>query len=152
MYCLFPPITVGLTRVGESMRNAHSSVHHSSSDAPDSGLHSIPLVDPDPDLRDTRRFLLAALNLPVEVVACSLEVFGLRPEPDYGLVVINLSVGLSEASHVATYVRYRWPNAKILLLGGSCESLDDPLYDDRVNPFSDSSASEDASKRLLAAA
>src|SRR5664280_2329778 len=152
MYCLFSPITVGLTRSGESMLNAHSSIHHSSSAAPDSGLHSILLVDHDRDLRGARQFLLAALNLPVEVVACSLEVFGLRPESDYGLVAINLSVGLSEASHVATYVRYRWPDAKILLLGEGCEGLDNPLYDDRVNPFSDSSASEDASKRLLAAA
>jgi hypothetical protein len=134
------------------MLNAHSSIHHSSSDAPGSGLHSSLLVDPDPDLRDTRRFLLAALNLPVEAVGCSSEVFGLIPESDYGLVAINLSVGLSEVSHVAAYVRQRWPDAKILLLGESCESLDDPLYDDRVNPFRDPSAFADASKRLLAAA
>ncbi|MDP9050849.1 MAG: hypothetical protein M3O31_09045 [Acidobacteriota bacterium] len=134
------------------MLNAHSSIDHSSSAALDGSLHSILLVDHDPDLGGTRQFLLAALNLPVEAVGCSLEVFGLRPESDYGLVAINLSVGLSEASHVATYVRYRWPDAKILLLGESCKSLDDPLYDDRVNPFCDPSALADASKRLLAAA
>src|SRR5665213_1799582 len=38
------------------MLNAHSSIHHSSSDAPSSGHYSILLVDPDPDLRDTRAF------------------------------------------------------------------------------------------------
>jgi hypothetical protein len=51
-----------------------------------SAPHTILLVDPDLELRDTRRFLLAALNLPVEAVRCSSEVFALTPESDYGLV------------------------------------------------------------------
>ena len=132
------------------MLKPHSSSDHSSSGVPNGGLHPILLVDPDPNLRDTRRFLLAGLQLPVEAVSSSSEVFGLVPESSYCLVAISLTAGLSEVSHVAAYVRQRWPDAKILLLGESCEDLDDPLYDDRVNPVNPSGFA-DASKRLLAA-
>lgn len=86
--------------------------------------------------------------MPVEAVGCSSEVFRLTPQSSYGLVAISLMAGLSEVSHVAAYVRHRWPDAKILLLGEICGSLDDPLYDD-INPSENPSDIAEVSKRLL---
>ena len=131
------------------MLKAHASIHNSSNDVQNSDVQPILLVDPDPDLRDTRRALLTGLHSPVEAVGTSLEVFRLTPESSYGLVAISLMAGLSEVSHVALYVRHRWPEAKILLLGEICGGLDDPLYDERVNPPCNPSDLAEVSKRLL---
>jgi len=131
------------------MLKAHASIHYLSDNTQNRDVHPILLVDPDPDLRDTRRILLTSLHSTVEAVGSSSEVFRLTPESDYGLVAISLTSGLSEVSHVAAYVRQRWPDAKILLIGEICGSLDDPLYDERVSPPCDPSDLEDASKRLL---
>ena len=139
----------GFTRAGESDLKAHASIQHSSNGTQSGGVRPILLVDPDPGLRETRRLLLTRIRSPVEAVGSSLEVFRLPPQSSYGLVAISLSAGLDEVSHVALYVRHRWPEAKIMLLGEISEGVDDPLYDERVDSPCNPWDLAEVSRRLL---
>lgn len=112
-------------------------------------LHSILLVDPDPELRESRRSLLSSIHLPTCAVSCSSEVFGMENEASYDLVAISMSAGANDVSYIAAYVRRRWPDAKILLLGDSCGDVDDPLYDEIVDPSFNPSGFTDVSRRLI---
>lgn len=110
---------------------------------------SVLFVDADPELRDSRRLLLSSLHLPVHTVESYAEVFQL-PEPShYNLVVLNIHPNERQASNVAEYVRRRWPQAKVLLLGDTCGSLPDPLYDDIVNPYCNPAGFVHSAQNLL---
>jgi hypothetical protein len=49
------------------------------------------------------------------------------------VAVIHQSVDACELRYAAEYIRRRWPDAVILVLGEQAEHLDDPLYDDKTS-------------------
>jgi hypothetical protein len=51
---------------------------------------------------------------------------------EFQVAVLNDANPARELRRRAQYIRRRWPNAAILLVGGSCEALEQPLYDERV--------------------
>jgi hypothetical protein len=50
------------------------------------------------------------------------------------LVILHNVFTLSELEDSSRFVRRRWPHARILLVHGKNELLDDALYDERVDP------------------
>jgi len=115
----------------------------------DSMAMSALLVDSDPELRDSRYLLSSSLHIPVHTVTSYAEVFLLTEPSCYNLVVLSTRPNDKQASYVAVFVRNRWPTAKILLLGENCGCLDDPMYDDIVNPRYNSAGLVQAAQRLL---
>lgn len=53
---------------------------------------------------------------------------------EFQVAVLNDANPAFELRRRAKYIRRRWPNAAILLVGGTSEPLEQPLYDERV-PF-----------------
>lgn len=89
-------------------------------------------VDPANLFRDVsllrpRAILLAARNY---WELCSL---GIKTE-FVSVAVLEISASDHDLRWKAEYIRRRWPDAQIILVGFSAEPLDDPLYDDRVLP------------------
>ena len=105
--------------------------------------------DPDPDLRDSRRLLLTSRHISVLAISSYAEVYQLPELGCYNLIVLSIRPNEIKACHVAEYARRRWPKARLLLLGDSCGSLDDPLYDEIVNPSGNPSGFIEAAERLL---
>ena len=110
---------------------------------------SVLLVDPDHDLRDSRRLLLSSRNISVITVSSYAEVYQLSEHGCYNLIVLSIRPNEVQACHVAEYARRCWPKARLLLLGDSCGCLDDPLYDEIVNPSGNPSGLIEAAERLL---
>ncbi len=107
------------------------------------------LVDPEPDLLDTRYRLLSSSHISVHAIGSYAEVYQL-PELDcYNLIVVSIRPNLLQACHVAEYARHRWPQAKLLLLGENCGCFEDHLYDEIVNPCGNPSGLIQAAERLL---
>jgi hypothetical protein len=50
------------------------------------------------------------------------------------VAVLEVSTSHGELLRKAEYVRRRWPDAPIVVVGSSAGPLEDPLYDDRVLP------------------
>jgi hypothetical protein len=48
------------------------------------------------------------------------------------VAVLHHSLALHELRSAAEYIRRRWPDAAILVIGEQAEQLDDPLYDDKT--------------------
>jgi hypothetical protein len=92
------------------------------------------LIDLEVELQESRLQILSFLHVAVHSVASYPEVFRLNPAINFNLVVLNIYPNDQRASHVAAYVRRRWPRAKILLLGTGSGCVEDPLYDDIVDP------------------
>jgi len=49
------------------------------------------------------------------------------------IAVLHHSFALHDLRRAAEYIRRRWPDAVILVVGEQAEQLDDPLYDDKTN-------------------
>jgi hypothetical protein len=49
------------------------------------------------------------------------------------VAVFHHSFALHDLRYGAEYIRRRWPNAVILVIGEQAEQLDDPLYDDKAS-------------------
>lgn len=102
--------------------------------ADDSSLRTALLVDSDSATSSTRVFLLSEFNVTVTPVTGYAEVFSTLEHCRYSLVAISMKAGFEEVRNTAVHVRKSWPDTKILLLGTSTLDLDDPLYDDIVDP------------------
>jgi DNA-binding NtrC family response regulator len=107
------------------------------------------LVDLEVELQESRLLLLSFLHVAVHSVASYAEVFRLNHAINFNLVVLNIYPNDQRASHVAAYVRRRWPRAKVLLLGTGCGCVEDPLYDDIVNPCCNPAELVQVAQRLL---
>jgi hypothetical protein len=117
---------------------------------PDTGdLGQALLVDLDYELRVSRLFLLTSLHVAVHSVTSYTEVFHLNDAMMFSLVILNIRPSDERASHVAAYVRRRWPSAKVLLLGTGCGCVEDPLYDDIVDPCCNPAGLIEVAQRLL---
>jgi hypothetical protein len=106
-------------------------------------------VDLEHKLRDSRLLLLSSPHLTVHFVASYSEVFQLNDSINFSLVVLDIYPNDERASHVAAYARRQWPSAKVLLLGTGCGCVEDPLYDDIVDPCCDPAAVVQVAQRLL---
>ncbi len=131
------------------MLNQNTSASNALTGSTGSLAMPVLLVDSDPELRDSRSFLLSALSIPVSVVGSYEELCSLPTTNSYNLVALTVRPDEKRASQIAEYVRRRWPKAKILLLGESCGCVEDPLYDDIVNPRYNPAALVQAAQRLL---
>jgi hypothetical protein len=49
------------------------------------------------------------------------------------VAVLHDSFAPRDLRYAAEYIRRRWPNAVILVIGKQVEQLDDPLYDDKAS-------------------
>jgi hypothetical protein len=107
------------------------------------------LVDFEHDVLDSRLLLLSSLNIAVHFVASYTEVFHLNDAIGFSLVVLNICPSDERASDIAAYVRRRWPRAKVLLLGTGCGCVEDPLYDDNVDPCCNPAGLLEVAQRLL---
>jgi len=114
-------------------------------------LSSILLVEPNPELRDSRRLLLGVLRHPVLAVSAYPEVCALPADSNCALVAIDITPNEQEAFRIATHARRTWPRAKILLLGHPSDDFDDPLYDDAVNPSCNPTGIVESAENLLRA-
>lgn len=74
----------------------------------------------------------------------------LHEEDAYALVILVLHPNARETPEVAHFVRHRWSAARILLLESESASIDDWLYDERVDPNPNPSTIRDAAIRLMA--
>jgi len=110
---------------------------------------SVLLVDPEPDLLDTGCRLISCSHISVHAIGNYAQIYQLLELDGYNLIVLSLRPNEIQACHVAEYARRRWPKAKLLLLGESCGCLDDPLYDEIVNPCGNSAGFIEAAERLL---
>jgi hypothetical protein len=107
------------------------------------------LVDLEVEVQESRLLLLAFLHVAVHSVASYPEVFRLKHAIDFNLVVLNIYPNDQRSSQVAAYVRRRWPRAKVLLLGTGCGCIEDPLYDDIVDPCCNPAGLLEVAQRLL---
>lgn len=111
------------------------------------GSVAILLIEEDDHLRESRRLLLSCVDAGVRVAdfrsAGQLHVLrGLK------LVVISVSDS-SGTEQVAFQSRHQWPEAKILLIGKSCQGLDDALYDEIIDPCCNPVGFVEISRRLI---
>jgi hypothetical protein len=113
------------------------------------GLNRALLVDLEYELRDSRLLLLSSLHVAVHSVTTYTEVFHLNDAISFSLVVFNICPSDERASDIAAYVRRRWPRAKVLLLGTGCGCVEDPLYDDNVDPCCNPAGLLEVAQRLL---
>lgn len=116
-----------------------------------SHLSSILLVEPDTDLRDSRRLLLSVLQHPVLAVSAFGELCKSPADSNCGLVAVGINAGEHEVLRIAVHTRRTWPNAKILLLGNLSGDFDDPLYDDAVSSSCNPSRIVESAGKLLRA-
>jgi hypothetical protein len=107
------------------------------------------LIESDPGLCESRRLLLASLGVPVHAVHSHLEVFQQAGGNRYNLIVLDVLRDPEHAPEIAEFARVNWPEAKILLLGPGCGSLDDWLYDDLVDPYCNPAGVIESAKDLL---
>jgi len=131
------------------MLNLNYSASSESKRLTDSTALSALLVDSDPEFRVSRYLLSSSLHIPVHTVSSYAEVIQLTEPSSFNLVVLSIRPNDRQASYVAVFVRNRWPRAKILLLGENCGCLDDPMYDDIVNPRCDPAEFVRTAQRLM---
>jgi hypothetical protein len=106
------------------------------------------LVDLVHELRDWRLLLFYSLHVGVHSVVSYAEVFHLNDAINFSLVVLNICPSDKRASDIASYVRRRWPRAKVLLIGTGCGCVEDPHYDDIVDPCCNPAALLEVVQRL----
>jgi CheY-like chemotaxis protein len=117
---------------------------------PSESATSVLLVDPEPGARDLNCRLLSYRQLSIHAVGSYAEVYQLPEHACYNLIVLDIRPNEVWACQVAEHARRRWPRAKLLLLGESCEYIDDPLYDEMVDPYGNTAGFIEAVERLLA--
>ncbi len=106
------------------------------------------LVEGEDDLRASRRLLLSCISADVRVLNPSKGRVDVEQSIPVGLVVIPVDAAC-RTEEIACLTRRQWPRAKILLLGKSCDDLQDALYDDIVDACSTPVSFVEVSRRLL---
>ena len=109
---------------------------------------TILLIEGDDELRESRLLLLSCISADVHIVNPVVAQVDLEPSNSVGLVVIPL-IAVSRTADIACLARRQWPRAKILLVGKSCEQLQDALYDEIVDACCNPVGFVEVSRRLL---
>jgi hypothetical protein len=94
------------------------------------------LVEHDEMLLGTRTMLLTDQHYGVFTARDYREVFAHAHVQEIAVVVISRAFILPELSAIAEFARKRWPRAGILVVGCGVPPLDDPLYDEHIDPDS----------------
>ena len=97
------------------------------------GATRILLVGAALSLYEFHLTLLRAIPAAVKTLASCVDIY-FHDEEAYALVILDLNRQSSEMAEAAQFVRHRWSAAKILLLESMSPSIDDWLYDERVDP------------------
>jgi hypothetical protein len=106
------------------------------------------LVDAALALHESHLSLLRAIPATVKTLTCCADMYVHR-EHDYVLVILVLPSESRETAEAAQFVRRRWSTARILLLEGEAATIDDWLYDERVDPRSHPATLREAAIRLM---
>lgn len=106
------------------------------------------LVDVARALHELHLALLRSIPAFVETLASYADMY-LHQEHGYALVILVLNSNSREMAEAAHFVRRRWTAARILLLGNESTTIDDWLYDERVEPHSHPATLREAAVRLL---
>jgi hypothetical protein len=112
-------------------------------------LPRILLVEEAHALRELHRWLLQSIPAVVETLACCADLYA-HQEPAYALVVLVLHSESREMARAAHFVRRRWSAARILLLESESATIDDWLYDERIDPRLQPTTLLEAAIRLMA--
>jgi hypothetical protein len=94
------------------------------------------LVEHDEMLLGTRTMLLTDQHYGVFTARDYREVFAHAHVQEFAVVVISRAFITPELSAIAEFARRRWPKAGILVVGHGVPPLEDPLYDEHVDPDS----------------
>ena len=97
------------------------------------------LVDPDQFFLTDRYRLLLRASEAVHAVAEPSTLYELQPPEEPFVAVLSRALGTFQLSAGTEYVRHRWPQARILIVGQAFRHLEDHLYDETVS----SSASDE---------
>ena len=90
------------------------------------------LVDPDPDLLETRKLLLSGCSDSV-LTACTFgDVFDLQHGDEPHIAILGEALGPIQLPAVAVFIRHQWPRTRILVVGQAASFLEDQLYDENV--------------------
>jgi hypothetical protein len=106
------------------------------------------LVDAVKALQESHLLLLRSTSAIVETLACCADMY-FHEGHGYALVILALHSESGETAEAAHFVRHRWSAARILLLEGESEIIDDWLYDERIDPHMHPAAVHDAVLRLM---
>jgi hypothetical protein len=63
----------------------------------------------------------------------SWDLFAFPQGVSLDVAVFHHTFALDDLRYSASYIRQRWPDAVILVIGEQAEQLDDPLYDDKTS-------------------
>ena len=94
------------------------------------------LVEHDEMLLGARTMLLTDQHYGVFTARDYREVFAHAHVQEIAVVVISRAFIVPELSAIAEFARKRWPRAGILVVGRGVPPLEDPLYDEHVDPDS----------------
>jgi hypothetical protein len=95
-------------------------------------------VEPDIEILQAKSLLLTQANYCVTQAASERELFTLRGQKAIALAILSDRLGQRLLGTVAETIRRQWPRTRILILGQVPTALDDPLYDEHLDRFSDS--------------
>jgi hypothetical protein len=106
------------------------------------------LVDAILALHESHLLLLRSIPAIVKILASCADMY-LHEENDYALVILILNSESRIAAEAAHFVRRRWVAARILLLEDGYTTIDDWLYDERVDPRVDPMTVLETAVRLM---
>jgi len=111
-------------------------------------LDRILLINAGLALGELHLALLRSIPAIVESLASCSDLY-LHEGRDYALVILVLRPKSKEAAEAAQFVRHRWSSARILLLETESSTIDDWLYDARIEPHVSPAAVREAAIRLM---
>lgn len=106
------------------------------------------LVSEAPIFLNLRALLLKSIPATVQCVESCHRLYG-DGGRSYALIILALKPDSGETTEVALFCRRQWSTAKILLLAREDHTIDDWLYDERLDPLFNPAALLNAVKRLL---
>jgi hypothetical protein len=112
-------------------------------------LHLLSIGSPESnDL--VRDVLLSRTRCQLLAAASVWDLSAILPSVKIDVAILHSTLSPGELRSCAAYIRHHWPHAKILLIHGTVEILDDPMYDERIPPGSSSEALLAMIERLAA--
>jgi len=109
---------------------------------------SILVVNAALSLHESHVQFIRAIPAIVEIVPSCADLYS-HSKRGYALVILALDREAGETTDAANFARQQWSTAKILLIEAERATIDDWLYDERVEPDCTAEAICDAAKRLL---
>lgn len=70
----------------------------------------------------------------LSVAASFLDLFAISKDEKVDIAILHHTLSRPHLREACAHIRRNWPVATILVLGTGAEDLDDPLYDELVDP------------------